>query len=144
MGDAGGVGPEIIVAALRERAVYELCRPLVVGHPKIFQKAAALIGSSAQVCVVASPEEARPTPDAINCLSVCSDDVLEVKPGEIDARSGEAAYQSLIVAARLALDRQIDGLVTAPLHKAALWKAGHRYPGHTECWPSCAAFAILQ
>src|SRR5262249_52817665 len=50
----------------------------------------------------------------------------------IDSRGGQTAYDALITAARLAIDRHVDGIVTAPLHKAALWQAGHHYPGHTE------------
>src|SRR5262249_27324997 len=48
------------------------------------------------------------------------------------ARGGEAAYQALITAARMALAKQVDAITTAPLSKAALWEAGHHYPGHTE------------
>jgi 4-hydroxythreonine-4-phosphate dehydrogenase len=58
--------------------------------------------------------------------------VLEVQPGQVDARAGEAAYQAVQLAAELAIAGQADGLVTAPLSKAALHAAGHYYPGHTE------------
>jgi 4-hydroxythreonine-4-phosphate dehydrogenase len=50
----------------------------------------------------------------------------------VDARGGQAAYDALVQAADLALAGRVDGIVTAPLNKAALWAAGHRYPGHTE------------
>jgi 4-hydroxythreonine-4-phosphate dehydrogenase len=50
----------------------------------------------------------------------------------VDARAGEAAFQAVWRAAELALSREIDGIVTAPLSKAALHAAGHVYPGHTE------------
>jgi 4-hydroxythreonine-4-phosphate dehydrogenase len=50
----------------------------------------------------------------------------------VDARSGEAAFRAVQLAARLALDGEIGGIVTAPLSKAALHAAGHPYPGHTE------------
>ncbi len=77
-------------------------------------------------------EDARPAPDCIPCLTGAPACALEAPPGKIDARGGEAAYQALRTAAELALTGRIDGLVTAPLHKAALWQAGHHYPGHTE------------
>ncbi len=53
-------------------------------------------------------------------------------PATVDARGGQAAYDALIVAARLALERRVDAITTGPLHKAALARAGHNYPGHTE------------
>ena len=57
---------------------------------------------------------------------------MRLAPGTVDARGGQAAYDALVAAARLALAGQVDALTTGPLHKAALWRAGHEYPGHTE------------
>ncbi len=78
------------------------------------------------------PCDAEPSADVIPCLASGRDDVLDIAPGTIDARGGQAAYDALLVAARLALAGEVDALTTAPLHKAALWRAGHKYPGHTE------------
>ena len=68
----------------------------------------------------------------IPCIPCGSDEVLEVKPGELDARAGQAAYDAVVAAVRLALDGRVDAITTAPLHKEALRRAGHDYPGHTE------------
>jgi len=68
----------------------------------------------------------------IPCLRCGSDDVLDVKPGTVDPRAGQAAYDALVVAARLALDGKVQAITTSPLHKEALHRAGHHYPGHTE------------
>ncbi len=132
LGDPAGVGPETIVGAWTEPSVHEFCRPLVIGHPEIVRRAVRLLNSPARVVEIRSPAEAEPAIDAIPCLKSGSDDAALVAPGAIDARGGQAAYDALLVAARLALDGKIDGLTTAPLHKAALWRAGHHYPGHTE------------
>ncbi len=72
------------------------------------------------------------SPDLIPCLPCGNDDILAAQPGAIDPRGGQAAYDALLTAAKLAIDGQVDAIVTAPLHKAALWRAGHHYPGHTE------------
>ena len=130
MGDPAGVGPEVIAGTWPQLLTH--CRPLVVGHPVILQRAVALLGAPATVEEIASAEEARPAGDLIPCLRAVSDDVLDLPPATVDARGGEAAYQALVAAARLALDGQIDALCTAPLHKVALHLAGHHYPGHTE------------
>ncbi|HWC90287.1 MAG TPA: 4-hydroxythreonine-4-phosphate dehydrogenase PdxA, partial [Pirellulales bacterium] len=79
-----------------------------------------------------APEQARPAVDAIPCLAVGGPETLRICPATVDARAGQAAYEALVLAANLALAGRIDGLVTAPLNKAALWEAGHHYPGHTE------------
>ncbi|MCE9548412.1 MAG: 4-hydroxythreonine-4-phosphate dehydrogenase PdxA [Planctomycetia bacterium] len=132
LGDPAGIGPEIIVAAWADPVVHELCRPLVVGQPEIVRRAVALLGSSATVVEISSPDEARPSEKSIPCLSAGDPSALDVAPRSIDARGGRAAYDALVAAARLALDGKIDGLVTAPLHKEALHAAGYDYPGHTE------------
>ena len=132
MGDPAGIGPEIIVGAWSNRAVHDCCRPLVVGHPEMLRRAARLLKSRVEIVPVDDVEHAQPSPERIACLASGSDDVLEISPGRVDARGGQAAYDALVCAARVALAGQVDAVVTAPLHKAALWQAGHQYPGHTE------------
>ena len=68
----------------------------------------------------------------IPCIPCGSDGALEVLPGTVDARAGQAAYEAVVTAARLALSSKVDAITTAPLHKRALHRAGHDYPGHTE------------
>ncbi len=132
MGDPAGVGPEVIVRAWQESDVHLWCRPFVIGHPQIFRRAIALVGAPLELNEITAPSDARPSGDRIDCLPTGADDVLDVPPSAIDRRSGEAAYLAVIEAIDLAKAGAIDGLVTAPLHKAALWQAGHQYPGHTE------------
>ena len=117
MGDAAGIGPEIIAGAWEQLQTIPDCRCIVYGHPEIMRRAAHLRNVHAE----------------IPCLACCPDDVLEVPPGTIDARSGHAAY----LAIQRAIDdankqKTVDAIVTAPIHKAALHRAGYHYPGHTE------------
>lgn len=58
--------------------------------------------------------------------------VNEVPVGVADARAGQAAYEWLVAATRAALANQIDAIVTAPLSKLGLHRAGINFPGHTE------------
>jgi len=132
MGDPAGVGPETIVGAWSDPAVHDACRLVVLGRPAILRRAADLLDSPLEVIEVASPEAARSSRPALPCLAVGSQDAEAVKAAAIDARGGQAAYDALVAAARLALAGRVGGIVTAPLNKAALWAAGHHYPGHTE------------
>lgn len=132
LGDPAGVGPETIVRAWSDPAVHGCCRPLVVGHPEILRRAVNLLGYEARVEEIDTPAQARGGRDLISCMTATGDEALDVSPGVLDARGGQAAYDSLVAAARLALAGEVDALVTAPLNKAALWQAGHEYPGHTE------------
>jgi 4-hydroxythreonine-4-phosphate dehydrogenase len=66
------------------------------------------------------------------CLAVGDDQMLDVPPGTHDARTGQGAYEAICRGIDLALAGEVDGLVTAPISKAALQGAGHTFPGHTE------------
>jgi 4-hydroxythreonine-4-phosphate dehydrogenase len=131
-GDPAGVGPEIIAAAWTSPQLHELARLVVIGRPEILQRAVDLLHASVQVVEVTEPEAAKSSPAHLPCLSCGSPDAVNTPPAVIDPRGGQAAYDALILAAQLALAGRIDGLVTAPLNKAALWAAEHHYPGHTE------------
>jgi len=136
MGDAAGVGPEVIARAWTNPQVHEACRPVVLGHPQVLKKAVALLGSSAKIVVLtdwAEVSKQKATIDTLLCLPVGNDDLLQVSAGQVDARTGQAAYEAVVCAADAAREGTIQGIVTAPLSKSALHAAGHtQYPGHTE------------
>ncbi len=132
MGDPAGVGPEIIVGAWGETVLHEWCRPLVVGHPEILGRAVRFWQTGVRVVEIDSPDQAQPAADVIPCIRCGSDEMLQVRPGTLDARAGQAAYEAVVTAARLALTGEVDGITTAPLNKEAMHRAGHNYPGHTE------------
>ena len=130
LGDAAGIGPEIIAAAWEQLQAIPDCKPIIYGHPEILRRAAKL----------------RNAPTNIECLSCCSDDVLSVPPGVIDARAGRSAYQAVCRSIDDAKAGVVDAIVTAPIHKAALHQAGYLYPGHTEIFAEqCGAdnFAMM-
>jgi len=131
MGDAAGVGPEIIVKALARPEAYEVCRPFVVGDASRLRKAAAIAGVTLHVRIVDGPGHARCERGTIDCvdLRLVPDDLPF---GAVSALAGDAAYRYLERAIALAVARDIDAICTAPLNKEALHAGGHRFPGHTE------------
>lgn len=132
MGDPAGVGPEVIVGAWARPEIHRGCRPVALGRPEILRRAAELWDTGAEVVSIEAPGQAEPAPGVIPCLVTGSDHAVEVKPGAADARGGQAAYDAVVAATRLALAGELDAITTAPLHKEALNRAGHHYPGHTE------------
>ena len=137
MGDAAGIGPEVIVAAWSRPEVHATVRPMVVGHPEIMRRAAKLLGSKADVVefdigsaaagAMVLPTRTR-SPACERATTPCS----ACRPGAVDARTGQAAYQCVCVTTEMVLHGKADAMVTAPLSKAALHAAAHFYPGHTE------------
>ena len=66
------------------------------------------------------------------CLRCGDDRVVDLPAAQVHPGGGQAAYEAVTIACQLAQSQRVDGIVTAPLNKAALAAAGHAYPGHTE------------
>jgi 4-hydroxythreonine-4-phosphate dehydrogenase len=130
MGDAAGIGPEIIARAWPDLVTF--CRPVVIGDPDWIRRALEVTRTPARVHVVRHPTEVEPAAGVIPCLRGSHQDLIRVRPGEVDASAGRAAYDFLCTAIDLTLAGEADGIVTAPLHKEGLRAAGLPYPGHTE------------
>lgn len=131
MGDAAGIGPEIIVRALSRPSVYEQCRPIVIGDAARLRRACQIVGQEPQIVPIKTIEQAAYTHGAIDCLDLGL--IPESQPfGQVSSLCGDAAYQYVRCAAQLAMRNQVDAICTAPLNKEALHAGGHRYPGHTE------------
>lgn len=136
MGDAAGIGPEIIVKALAYKSIYSVCQPIVIGSPDIFQAASARFTPSAvpqlKLNTIQTPAQAIATHGIIDVLSVASISPQDISVGTVDARAGSAAVKAIETATRLALAGELDAITTAPICKAAIHHAGMPYPGHTE------------
>jgi 4-hydroxythreonine-4-phosphate dehydrogenase len=130
MGDVAGVGPEIIARGWAD--LNAVCRPVVAGDPAWLRWAVDLIGARVRVCPVRQPAELEPVADLAPCVRATAQDLAGVRPGQVSAAAGRAAYDFLCAAIDWALAGAADGIVTAPLHKEGLRAAGLPYPGHTE------------
>ena len=132
MGDPAGVGPEIIARAWSEPRLHATSRLLVSGHAELLGRAVDLVGSDARVVEIIDPEDAQSSAECIPILTACDSAAARIVPGNISPEGGQAAYDALVSAIDLALEGRVDAIATAPLSKAALHRAGHAYPGHTE------------
>ena len=80
-----------------------------------------------------SPDEAEPSQGVIPCLACGDDEVLDIKPGKLDARAGQAAYEAVVAAAQLGPGGQGRCDHHRPAAKgSACAGPGHKFPGHTE------------
>ena len=131
MGDAAGVGPEVIMKALAHPEAYALCRPLVVGDARRLARAGEIVDRRLTVRAIAAPRDARFEPGTVDCMDLAL--VPEDAPfGKLSTACGEAAYRFIERGVALALAGEVDALCTAPINKEALNAAGHRFLGHTE------------
>lgn len=131
MGDAAGIGPEVIVPAVLDARVASWCRPVVVGDAARLRLAAGVLGLDPEIVAVERVSDAVFTPGRINVIDLGLIPA-DMPWGELSAVAGNAAYEYIRVASELAVDGQVQAICTAPLNKEALHAAGHIFPGHTE------------
>ncbi len=132
MGDPAGVGPEIALKTLVRADAHQNCRPFLVGNPQIFARCAEDLKIDPELQTVTDVSEAVLKPGRITILNPCNNDTLPIAPGKVSAAAGQAAFEAIRTAIELAKARQVDAIVTNPIHKEALNLAGYGFPGHTE------------
>ena len=132
MGDPAGIGPEVVVKAVTDREVREICHPLVIGSEQVILTAAKRFLRKTNVRKLVWVEEVKKSTADINVIVSSSLDPSKLKMGKITPLSGKMAADSVFCAAQFALSGQTDALVTAPLSKKGLHLAGYDFPGHTE------------
>ena len=131
MGDPAGIGPEIIVKACRAlapRIAAGALRLLVIGSGRALEQARAAFAPEVDIPEVAA--EAADWP-ALAFLQA-GPEGAPIEPGVLSAEGGRFAYLAVEQGVRLAEAGRVGAIVTAPLNKEALNKAGYHYAGHTE------------
>jgi 4-hydroxythreonine-4-phosphate dehydrogenase len=115
LGDPAGIGPEIVVRALAERPEANV---LVFGDVGVLEQAAKAAGLTAL--------------GAARVRAVTRLRADEVTPGKPNDASGQAQLAYLTAAVDAALAGEVSALVTAPISKEWIARAGFAFPGHTE------------
>jgi 4-hydroxythreonine-4-phosphate dehydrogenase len=141
MGDACGIGPEIIAKAF---AAGEAEGAFVLGDAAVMRRVLAQLGQGTALALLDDPRDARVCPP--NCVPLqqargLPADLLQAAVGRVDARAGAAAAACIEQAVSAVKAGEARAIVTAPIHKEALSAAGVPFPGHTEMLQALAAQA---
>lgn len=140
MGDPASVGPELTLKALSRYSYYERCAPIVIGDAAILDRVKGVLGMEAlRIHPVTDVKEAVFTPGVIDVLDLGLTDPDQIRPGEISAVAGEAAFQYVKKVIELAMEKKIAATVTNAISKEAINLAGHHYSGHTEIYAELTA-----
>ncbi len=129
MGDAAGIGPEVLLKALADAKGPQ--RAFVVGDAGVLADTATACGLTLKINAIDCPEVAAGRQGEVDVLAA-GPPLANPPVGRIDAACGQAAFDYIRTAIALANEGEIDAIVTAPIHKEALAAAGVKYPGHTE------------
>ncbi len=134
MGDAAGIGPEIVIKALTEhrKAIDAVGRAVVVGDLGALERAARVVDRTVALRPADPPFSTLLGDEAVAVHAVGALNLLSIPFGQVSAEAGAAAVAYLERAIDLAKAGAVDGIVTAPINKEAIHRAGVDFPGHTE------------
>jgi 4-hydroxythreonine-4-phosphate dehydrogenase len=128
-GDLNGIGIELIIKAFSDLRVMELCTPVIFASNKIinfYRKSIPEVNFNYQ----STKELNRLNNKQINVFN-CWEEEVTITPGQLNDTGGSYAIKSLQAAAEALKQNQIQGLVTAPIHKKNIQSAGFNFTGHT-------------
>ena len=146
MGDPAGIGAEISVKALGHEKIYRECIPYVIGDRYALENAVVFTGSKLKLRQVEKTEELQGKFGTVEYFDRKCLQKNGWEYGKVSATCGNAAFQYIKKAIELAMKHEVLGVVTAPINKEALHKAGYRYSGHTEIFADltgCRKYAMM-
>ncbi|RKX51318.1 MAG: 4-hydroxythreonine-4-phosphate dehydrogenase PdxA, partial [Thermotoga sp.] len=130
LGDPSGIGPEIVLKALKK--IPEKENIIVFGSKKVLAFYEALINlhvNLSNLKIITSEEQLT---DKKGHVLFDIDNIEEIFPGKLNMNSGKAAFEYIKKATEFALKGTVSAIVTAPINKAAVQSAGYKFNGHTE------------
>lgn len=126
MGDAAGIGPELILQALDNYVPDSVC-PLVIGSFEVFKRAAKVVSSSIELRKITAPDEGTYRDDVLNILDVEGTHGNLPLFGQVSADAGRASVRAIEHAYAVSRAFPIKAIVSAPLHKEAMKRAGYDF-----------------
>lgn len=130
IGDVNGIGPEIIIKAFGDPLMLVACTPVIYGSTKTMNFHKKAINDEAfnyHRIEDATKAQAK----KVNIVA-CWNEIIPMELGQANETGGTYAFKSLEAATKDLAAGKIDVLVTAPISKEAIQKAGFQFPGHTE------------
>jgi 4-hydroxythreonine-4-phosphate dehydrogenase len=129
MGDASGVGPEIVLRRAHEGAFAD-GDVVIFGDASIMLAGAQLLDIGVEIAILESAAESRP--GSLNMVDLGCLAATDHRPGALDASAGAAALAYVAAATDAALAGEVAGVVTMPMNKEATQLTEPSFVGHTE------------
>ncbi len=130
MGEPAGLGPDLLLRLYAERATRNLPPFIVFGHAEFLAERAKRLGLDITIVEARADGAADLFGHALPVISI--DGVVEDRPGEAQSTSAPVVIGAIEGAVAAVMTGECRALITAPIHKGALYQAGFRHPGHTE------------
>lgn len=117
MGDPAGVGPEVILKAVADKKIKQLCNPVILGDEAVLEFVSVKCKLQSANCKVVNLSNLNPQ---------------KLKPGRPDKTCARAMMTYIQEAVCMATAGDVDAIVTGPISKEAINRAGYKFHGHTE------------
>jgi len=135
IGDYNGIGVEVILKALENSRILNLCTPIIYGSMKIISRYRKLMSLPEwQIIPIQNANQVHQR--KTNIININAQQNFEVQPGNVTPEAGLYAYQVLAAATEDLKTKKIDALVTAPINKHNIQNEKFNFPGHTEYFES--------
>ncbi len=132
MGDPSGIGPEIVIKALADKALYDLCRPVVFGDEAVLSSNIMNAPCKMSLNPIQNPVEATGTHGTVDLVAVSRLNSSDVLPGKPTPEGGKAMVAYIVMAVQAAQEGATEAVVTCPINKSLMHGAGYRFEGHTQ------------
>lgn len=128
-GDLNGIGLEIIIKTFSNAKLFEYCTPVLFASNKALNFYNKIVDDQ-NFKYTSMKDWNNLHPKSLNVFTCWQEDV-NITPGQVTDEGGKYAIRSLEVAVQCLKDKQIDGLITAPIHKKNVQGPNFKYTGHT-------------
>ena len=129
MGDYNGIGPEVAIKSFAKIDLNQSI-PVWIGSPSVFSFYLKTTGLKLPTYLI--EDDADLKPGHIHLLDPFLNEKINPLPGQLSAEAGRASMVSIETGTKLCIDGYCNALVTSPISKEAIHKAGFGFPGHTE------------
>tara|TARA_B100000925_G_scaffold178279_1_gene134529 strand:- start:108 stop:1094 length:987 start_codon:yes stop_codon:yes gene_type:complete len=126
IGDPNGIGPEVVLKTFTDSEMLSVCMPVIYAHHDFVNQQAAHFDLQLPI----ERMHDQPKQGVLNVVD-CWTKPFHPQYGEVDVKAGELSVMSLVAATADLKNKNINALVTAPIHKAAIQSEDFRFPGHT-------------
>lgn len=134
IGDPAGIGPEISVETLQQQEIYQACKPFLIGSVAIIKRAMDIKNCDFKINKISKPSEGEFKFGTIDVLEPKQYDCDSIEWGKVQKLAGIMSYDYVLKSIELGLNKEIDVVSTAPIHKEAIKLAGCQQAGHTEIY----------
>jgi 4-phospho-D-threonate 3-dehydrogenase / 4-phospho-D-erythronate 3-dehydrogenase len=134
IGDPAGIGPEITVETMMNEKVYQESKPFLIGSIEIVKRAMEVRNCKFEVNKITKPSEGKFQFGTIDVLETAEYDCASIEYGKVQKLAGQMSLDYVYKSIELGLNKEVDVVATAPIHKEAIKLAGCKLPGHTEIY----------